>query len=398
MSSPASNPAPRATSFEQQKKRAKALLAAYRAGDDAARARIHRHRGAKARVVLADAQLTVAREAGFSNWSALKRALGAGPGVPGLPSLHAAASQGELGAVQRLIASGADPNSRDALDDATPLHFAAGNGHLAVVEALLDAGADPNAAADDHDLGPLGWATCLRAYHEAVARALLHRGARHGIFSAIAMNDESSVRAALAADRGLLEQPMSRNEHHRRPLHFAVFRNRPAMVALLLELGADATAKDSTGATALSYANIDTDPEIVERLHAAGLETDLVAALRMRRFDLAEALLRDDPSRTGPGGIDALVLHLTAFDRNVDGVRWLIDHGVDLNAKRTLWGCNHTALHVCAEHGIGDVARLLLDAGADPGIEDDKYSSDVLGWARFCRHPEIAALVEEWRR
>jgi ankyrin repeat protein len=393
MSTVSSAPAPHATDFAQQKKRAKDLLRAYRAGDETARARIQRHHGQKPTIVLADAQLTVAREAGYASWTALKRTLGTEPGAPGLPSLHAAAARGNLASVRRLLASGADPNARDALDAATALHFAAGNGYLAVAEALLDAGADPNAGGDDHDLGPLGWATCFRAYREPVAQRLLERGARHHVFSAVAMNDLDWVRGAVAADSRVLARPMSRNEHHRLPLHLAVIRNRPTMVALLLELGADPQARDSTGATAMSCVNVRTAPEVVASLRAAGLEPDLIAALRMRRFDLAQALLERDPARAGEYGADALALHLATFDRDVDGVRWLLEHGVDPNAKRLLWGCNHTALHVCAEHGFVDVAQVLLGAGADPSIRDDKYGSDVLGWAEFCRRPEIAALV-----
>lgn len=60
-------------------------------------------------------------------------------------------------------------------------------------------------------------------------------------------------------------------------------------------------------------------------------------------------------------------------------MRWLIDHGIDVNAKRKLWDCNQTALHVTAADGAVDIARLLLDAGGDPEIRDDKYESTALG-------------------
>ena len=31
-------------------------------------------------------------------------------------------------------------------------------------------------------------------------------------------------------------------------------------------------------------------------------------------------------------------------------------------------------------------SRVLLDAGADPNIRDDKYEATGLGWAEFCPH------------
>ena len=45
------------------------------------------------------------------------------------------------------------------------------------------------------------------------------------------------ARRIVAADPAALSRSMSRNEDYQLPLHFAVRRNRPEMVSLLLELG-----------------------------------------------------------------------------------------------------------------------------------------------------------------
>jgi cytohesin len=388
---------PSGNDFQQQRKRAKDLLKAFNDHDPAAIARVHAHRPGKIAIKLADAQRVIALEQGFRNWAALKRHLLPAE-LAALPPLHAAAASGDVRTLTSLLRRGVDPNARDGVDRATPLHFAASYGHFDVAERLLDAGADVNAAGDDHDATALGWATTFRHYHEAVARLLLSRGARHTIFTAIAVDDAPWVRTAIAHDRSLLTRPMSRNEHHRLPLHLAVVKNRLTMVDLLIELGADVHARDTSGTTPLGYATAATDQQIVHALRAAGAELTLIAALRMRRFDLADELATSDPSRLGADGSDVIALHLSTFDRNIDAVRWLLARGVDPNAKRELWACNLTALHVCAEHGIPTAARELLDAGADPAIEDDKYAADVLSWAKFCRQPEIAALVMEARR
>jgi ankyrin repeat protein len=60
-----------------------------------------------------------------------------------------------------------------------------------------------------------------------------------------------------------------------------------------------------------------------------------------------------------------------------------------------MWDCNHTALHMTVESDAIDIARLLLDAGADPNIRDDKYDATALGWADFFGRPELAALLRE---
>lgn len=74
--------------------------------------------------------------------------------------LHDAAREGDVEAIQRLLAAGADPNAKAAYLGDTPLHTAALMGHADAIAALLKGGADPNAnAANDADGDtPLHWA------------------------------------------------------------------------------------------------------------------------------------------------------------------------------------------------------------------------------------------------
>jgi ankyrin repeat protein len=58
-----------------------------------------------------------------------------------------------------------------------------------------------------------------------------------------------------------------------------------------------------------------------------------------------------------------------------------------------MWDCNHTALHMTVENGAIDVARQLLDAGADPNIRDDKFDATALGWAEHFGRPDFAELI-----
>ena len=124
---------------------------------------------------------------------------------------------------------------------------------------------------DDHELEVIGWATCWDEAdddaHRAVARFLISRGARHHIFSAIALNLGDEVRRIVSADAAVLRRQMSHNENHQLPLHFAVRMNRPEMVELLLELGADPTIRDSMhDSDALGWAEFFGRHEIVTML------------------------------------------------------------------------------------------------------------------------------------
>src|ERR1700683_1969509 len=314
----------------------------------------------------------------------------------GRTALHMAAWRNRAACGRLLLDRGADVRIRDYGDHAYARHFSAGAAAPDVVALLVEAGSDILGEGDDHQVGVLGWATSLARLREDVAAYLLAHGARLNFWSAIALDREGDVRGFIAQDPPLINARMSRNEHHRTPLHHAAARNRPRMVRLLLDLGADPNASDALGATALTTASHEqADPNIVTMLLAAGAKLDFTTALYLERHEVAETMLKDDPSRIGPEGHDTIALDLSVSKKDAAAVRWLIAHGVDINAKRNLWDCNHTALHMTAESGAVDIARILLDARADPNIHDDKYDATVLAWAKFCEQPEVATLVRE---
>ena len=233
---------------------------------------------------------------------------------------------------------------------------------------------------------------------EDIAEYLLRRGAKLNIWSAIALNRADDVRRFVRNDPSILTARMSRNKHQRAPLHHAAAVNRPSMVRLLIDRGARVGATDETGGTPLTVAVREAaDPSIIAILEQAGATLDLLSAVTLKRYDLAAHMLQEDPARIGPDGRDTIALHLLVAKRNADAVRWLIDRGVDVNAKRVLWDCNHTALHVTTEleGGVIELTRIRLDAGADPNIRDDKYHATVLGWAEYCGQPQIADLLRQ---
>jgi ankyrin repeat protein len=242
----------------------------------------------------------------------------------------------------------------------------------------------------------LGWATCFRQVREDVAAYLLSHGAQLNLWAAIALDRADDVRAMIAREPSLLAARMTRNHHRRTPLHHAAARNRAGIVRLLLTLGADPHATDATGATALTTTSQENaDAAIIDDLQAAGARLDFLTAVNLGRYGEAETMLRDDPSRIGPHGRDTIALHLAVSRNNLTTIRWLHSHGVDVNARRNMWDCNHTALHMTIESGAMEIARLLLDAGADPNIRDDKYHATALGWAEFFGRDDFAALIRD---
>jgi ankyrin repeat protein len=361
---------------------------------------------------LSDAQFALAKEYGFASWRALKAHIDSLT-VEG--QFFDAARKGDLATVDRLLNEGADPDMREGGDNTSAMHWAAAAGHLDVVRRLADAGGDVVGAGDDHELEVIGWATCWDGCdddaHRAIAEFLVSRGARHHIFSAIAMNRAAEVRRIVASDPAALNKRQSRNENHRTPLHFAVMQNRQEMIALLLELGADPLAVDGSGQPVAIYATAPgTDRAVMEKIRALtaaelvsaargrrparGEPMDLLAVLALADWPTAEALLRDNSGLLAPS---RGVLHLMAKRNDAAGVKWLLDHGADPNGRWAHWDADVTPLHLAAMQGHTGIARLLIAAGADPTIRDSKHDSDAIGWAEFFRRPDIVALLKDRR-
>ncbi|HET9358961.1 MAG TPA: ankyrin repeat domain-containing protein [Vicinamibacterales bacterium] len=411
------------------RKQAKRRLAEMREADPAAQ--------------LSDAQLDLARAHGFSSWRALKAHI---DGLTVEGKLFEAARVGDVGtlrtlldahpeklharkqpyegsllhhaarhlaAVDLLLERGLDPNAREKGDNTYAMHWAASAGRLDVVRRLADAGGDVVGEGDDHELGVIGWATCWNDCddddHRAVADFLVSRGATHHIFSAIAMNLGDEVRRIVAADASALNKRQSRNENHRTPLHFAVAMNRQEMISLLLDLGADPLAVDGSGQPVAAYVTSPgTDRRVMEKIvemtsaefvsasrgHRAprGSPMDLAALVSLGDWDAAARLLRENASLIEPGGG---VLHLMAKRNDATALRWLLDHGADVNGR---WGdADVTPLHLAASQGHVEAARVLLTAGADSTIRDSQHDSDALGWASFFQKPDIVRLIVEQR-
>jgi len=307
--------------------------------------------------------------------------------------LHHAAQRGHLPIVNLLLERGFDVNTKEKGDHTTALNWAAAAGHVDVVRRLLDAGVDAIGLGDDHELEVIGWATCWDGCddqaHHSIADQLVERGARHHIFSAISMNRGDEVRRIVAGDRTQLERKMSQFEDFRLPLHFAVQRNRPEMVRLLLELGADPHGKDGSGCPPAAYAmQPGADRALHEALKNSG-DLDLFTALALGEEAVAAEIIRSDPQSVERGGI----LHLMSKRGHAGAVKWLLSHGAGPNTLWAHWDANVTPLHLAVLGDHLEVVRVLLAAGADPSIRDSKHDSDAIGWAQFFERPAIVSML-----
>jgi uncharacterized protein len=148
--------------------------------------------------------------------------------------------------------------------------------------------------------------------------------------------DRAAVQAALARKADVnLAQPDGTTA-----LHWAVEHDDLEMTDLLLRAGARVTDRTREGVTALQLASINGSARMIDRLIKAGADP------------------KAPFSATGD-----TALMMAARTGKTDALRVLLESGSEVNAKET-WG-GTTALMWAVAEGHADAARLLIAAGAD---------------------------------
>lgn len=113
------------------------------------------------------------------------------------------------------------------------------------------------------------------------------------------------------------------------------------------------------------------------------LSKDLYAAVSRGNFPLAEMILQQgaDINCRNCGERTALVLAIG--NGNIEGVKWLVMHGVDVNAFSPSWRGDMTPLTAAAvtQRYAREIAQILLQAGANPSLEDINGDSPWIWWA-----------------
>jgi hypothetical protein len=173
----------------------------------------------------------------------------------------------------------------------------------------------------------------------------------------------------------------------------------------LLSLGADPLSVDGGGMPVAIYAtNLEIDLPVMRKVREMTL-AEMDSAARGRRplnvgmMDLiAAAALRDwsIASRVAAANrqlIEGGALHLLSKRGDAAAVAWMLEHGAKPDALWSHWDADVTPLHLAAMQNHIDVARLLLNAGANPRIRDSKHDGDAISWAQFFKRPELVALM-----
>ncbi len=261
----------------------------------------------------------------------------------GADALGDAVRRNDLQEASELLQRGVDPNERTSLGY-PPLTLAAGRGNYQMVDLLLSAGAD------------------VHMLDSRMGSTALHRAAQSGVVPVAKL----LVRHGAFID---MRSPTNGNT----PLIDASWHRKPRMVEYLLEAGANWKIKARGTLTAKSIAQKAGDDEIVQII--------------------------EDYEQRAESYRESTDIYTLIEDGDAEGVRQLIDQGLDVNQKATYRVGNAlrgvTPLLYAARLGQHEIVEILLEAGANPRIVDWTMKSTVLHKSGYTGQPDsIARLVD----
>ncbi len=326
-------------------------------------------------------------------------------------ALFCAAAAGDLARVRALLDR--DPDLVNAQYwYQFPIHMAVREGHADVVQVLLEAGADPGQSRYTYNSWDKLLAVAQERRHRAVKMLLeMAMTVRFGYdarFEVLA--DAIRHRDAERADALLVEAPElihAADALGNSALHWAALTRNLELIDRFQEAGADIDARRADGRTPVLVA-VDGDYwynkvrdtegwpdawEVARHLLARGACLDLSVASMMGNVDAVLRILADDPSATRcltPDRTSPLY-RATSFGRT-DVVRLLLDRGADPSQPEDL-APKGRAVQAAAGRNDLEIATMLLKAGADPDASIDS-SGDGHYIVEFC-HPQDCKPMQE---
>jgi uncharacterized protein len=224
--------------------------------------------------------------------------------------------------------------------------------------------------------------------------------------------DAARVRQLLAADSTLAN---AKGAHNKTPLHWAAEKNHAEITELLLAAGADIHAEVSWGMTPLAWAANMGSRQAAEVLlaHGAAPQLNMWCAAGLGMLDVVKSFW-DSPNTLKPGAgqprsrdlgngqwskapasedyaeLVSEAFYIAARNGHVEVARFLLEKGADVN-RRGFFGA--PGLHWAAINGHKPMVEFLISHGADLTLRDRQFNSTALGWALEGKQNEIAGLL-----
>ena len=296
----------------------------------------------------------------------------------GMTALHWAALNGDADLAALLLAAGANVRATTRLGGYTPLHLASQNGAAAVIARLADSGADVGAPTTT---GATPLMLAAAAGHVDAVTALLDRHAE------INATEKANGQTALM---------------------FAAALDRVDVVKALVSRGADMALASKT--VDLSHVVAPEDAlqtEIRDRQNAeSAARTGTAAPAAAAQPGGGRAGSGGVPGATRPYSFNELIgqqggltaLHFAARQGAMRTTQALVEAGAAVNVRTPADGT--TPLVIAAINGQFDLAKYLLDHGADPNLAADNgmtalYAAINMEWAPRTFYPQPRAQLQQ---
>ncbi|MFB2563790.1 ankyrin repeat domain-containing protein [Rhizobium sp. IMFF44] len=170
-------------------------------------------------------------------------------------------------------------------------------------------------------------------------------------------------------------------------------------VRLLVENGAD-VIKPVNGRTPFEWARLSGDNDLAQYVVRKGgvavrlkPEDEFYIAI-MNKEILLEELLAMQPLGVMLAAMrkaHPAMLHDAAGENDLEAVRRMLALGLDVNAMTS-----RTPLHEAALHGHMEMAKLLIERGADTTIRDPNFYAPPIGWAEYNGKDEMVEFLKAY--
>lgn len=302
--------------------------------------------------------------------------------------LTAAVSNGEYGAVKVLLENGADLNRREKDENGSEcqscLHTAACNESLDIVKILVEHGAELNII-NDMDQTPLD---CAVLYGWSMnAKYLIEQGAdpEHAALSplhvSIILNRTDDFHAYIDENQ-YLDLP---DRYDNCPVHWAIDFNNIDFLQTIIEAGADLSRPNGHGYCPLHLAvikdlkeiilklidsGVDVNQKIADHVYQEGGMTALHLACRKKKADIVDVLLKSRADVNVKNKEGLTPVWTAVLNNNFLAVKILETNGADLTVldERT----QTTLLHAAAWKLNKEIIEFLIERGLDVNARDDQ--------------------------
>jgi len=218
------------------------------------------------------------------------------------------------------------------------------------------------------------------------------------------------IEMVLGEDPGLVN---CRGDHDVTPLHAAAERNHVAAATALLDAGAGLEAETTWGMTPLQWAANMGAHEVGELLLARGARQNIWSAAGLGMLDAVKSFVAG-PDTLAPGAAQTRynqaldgswetlppsgdfreavsdAFYVAARNGHVEVARCLLELGADIDFRGFFGG---SGLHWAALNGHAEMVRFLLDNGADKSLKDEQFQTTPREWALEGNRGDIAELL-----